>query len=87
MKIDEDFFPVSRVKKIKFSIIRLTDARPVSSLFVTRQASDGQAVQNWLIPQLRGFRAPIGTRGVDASIATQLRLKIRHRAFIHICGK
>lgn len=84
MKID--FFLLFRVK-IEFSIIRLTDARPMGGLFVTRQASDGQAVQNWLILQLHRLRASVGTRSVNASIVTQLRLKIRHRAFIHICGK
>lgn len=63
----------------------LTDARPVGRLLVARQAGDGQAVQDRLILELRRLRASIGARGVDATVATQLRLKIRHRAFVHIC--
>lgn len=69
-----------------FSIIRLTNAS-VGSLLVARQASDGQAVQDRLILQLHRFRASIGTRSVNAPVATHLRLKIRYRAFVHVYGK
>jgi len=78
--------PILKNENRKFSIIGLTDAS-VGGLLVARQAGDGQAVQDRLILQLHRFRASIGTRGVNASVATQLRLKIRHRAFVHVYGK